>query len=572
VFRRSFLRKLVAALLVVAFPAFPQQQSRQQPQQNQQPTFFSETIEVRIINVDVVVTDKSGHPVTGLQQDDFELFENGKPQTISNFLEMTPADSPEPPPPGTPKPAEANAPRPPDTRARNVVVFLDTTTIHPFTRDRIFKPLEKFLRRAMRSGDHVMIVSWNPGLKVDLPFTNDVNDAAKTLDKLIGTTTQALMSRRDLDMTKTRIHDLPADYRLMNEIPPISEAIREADSYANKVSYEQAQRVEALKSVMASLRGIGGRTALVLFTDQLSLNPAMPVYDYIYGVKDQFAGGQSYEPTMAASRFNEPDLAARVADVANSSGITVYPVSASGLGIDLDSMSAEHSGDASSIAPAMVRTDSALMTMHEIASRTGGMALTHSNNFELAFNTLTQDMISYYSLGYHTEGARKDAVRDIAVKLKKKGYTVRSRSSFIERSLTSEMQDAVAANLLYPIAKNDLNVSMAAGGPAAPSTDHVVVPVVIKIPTTNLTLIPDGTDLVGQFSSYTAFMRRDGKVSTVKRTQHQLRFPADSLKRRKEITVKYDLTIDDKTEGVSVGIMDDTSHATGFATMPITKS
>jgi len=59
-------------------------------------------------------------------------------------------------------------------------------------------------------------------------------------------------------------------------------------------------------------------------------------------------------------------------------------------------------------------------------------------------------------------------------------------------------------------------------------------------------------------------------VSEVKRQQHQLRFPADSLKRRKEITVKYDLTIDDKTEGVSVGIMDDTSHVTGFATLPIT--
>jgi hypothetical protein len=201
------------------------------------------------------------------------------------------------------------------------------------------------------------------------------------------------------------------------------------------------------------------------------------------------------------------------------------------------------------------------------------MALTHSNNFDLAFNTLTQDMISYYSLGYHTEGERKDAVRSIAVKLKKKGYTVRSRASFIERSLTTEMQDAVAANLLYPIAKNDLNVSMAKGGPPATSADqHIVMPVVIRIPTSNLTLIPDGTDLVGQFSSYTAFMRRDGRVSDVKRTQHQLRFPADSLKRRKEITVKYDLTIDDKTDGVSVGIMDDASHVTGFATLAITQS
>ena len=560
------MRKL-AVLLLAALPAFPQQQ-----QQNQQPSFFGETIEVRVINVDVVVTDKQGRPVSGLKKEDFDLFENGKPVSITNFLEMTAADSPEPPPPGTPAQVPAtNTPPPPDTRARNVVVFLDTTTIHPFTRDRIFKPLEKFLRRATRAGDHVMIVSWNPGLKVEQQFTNDVAEATKTLEKLIGTTTQAIVAQRDLEMTERRIKDLPADYKLMGEIPPISAAIQEADSYADKISFEQAQRVEGIKSVLASLRGIGGRSAMVLFTDQLSVNPAMKIYDFIYRIKDQFLNGESFVPSHAAARFNDNGLATRIAEIANSSGVTVYPVSASGLGVDMASISAENRGEYNALTTADVtHSEDQMLALHEIAAQTGGMALTHSNNFDLAFNTLTQDMISYYSLGYHTEGERKDAVRSISVKLKKKGYNVRSRASFIERSLTTEMQDAVAANLLYPIAKNDLNVSMAKGGAPAPSADqHLVVPVVIRIPTNNLTLIPDGTDLVGQFSSYTAFMRRDGKVSEVKRTQHQLRFPADSLKRRKEITVKYDLTIDDKTEGVSVGIMDDTSHVTGFATLQI---
>ena len=558
------MRKLIVALLLITLPVFPQQQ------QPQQPTFFSETIEVRVINIDVVVTDKAGHPVTGLTKDDFALFENGKPQPISNFLEMRPENSPVPPPPGAPKPAEPAAP-PPDTRARNFVVFLDTTTIHPFTRDRIFTPLERFLHRVTRAGDHVMIVSWNPGLKVDLEFTNDVTAATKTLGRLIGTTTQALSTKFDLEMTERRISELPADYALAGQKADIAEAIREAEMYANKVQFQQSQRVEALKSVLASLRGIGGRNALVLFTDQLSTNPALPAFEFIERVKEQFANSGSYLGRVAAQRYTDTTLVKEIADVANSSGITLYPVSAGGLGIDMASISAENRGTYTASTSEMTHSDDALLAMHQIAAATGGKALTSSNNFDLAFDTMTQDMLSYYSLGYHTEGQRQDAVRSISVKLHKKGYSVRSRETFIERSLNSEMQDAVAANLLYPIAKNDLNVSMATGGDKAPSPDqHVVVPVVIRIPTSNLTLIPDGTDLVGQFSSYTAFMRRDGRVSEVKRQQHQLRFPADSLKRRKEITVKYDLTIDDKTEGVSVGIMDDTSHVTGFATLPIT--
>jgi hypothetical protein len=35
------------------------------------------------------------------------------------------------------------------------------------------------------------------------------------------------------------------------------------------------------------------------------------------------------------------------------------------------------------------------------------------------------------------------------------------------------------------------------------------------------------------------------------------------------LPLKYDLTIDDATNGVPVGIMDETSHATGFARMQI---
>ena len=153
---------------------------------------------------------------------------------------------------------------------------------------------------------------------------------------------------------------------------------------------------------------------------------------------------------------------------------------------------------------------------------------------------------------------------DIQVKLKKRGFNVRTRNQFVEKTVASEMGDAVAANLFYPIVKNEMNVTMTPGD-ATTSADKRVVPVVVKIPMSALTLVPQGTDLVGSFSTFTAFRRDDGAVSEINRQQHQLRFPAESLKRRKEVTLKLDLTIDPKTEGVSIGVMDDASHAAGFA-------
>src|SRR5688572_21745609 len=49
-----------------------------------------ETIEVRVTNIDVVVTDRKGNPVSGLTKDDFELFDNNKQQVITNFYEVRP--------------------------------------------------------------------------------------------------------------------------------------------------------------------------------------------------------------------------------------------------------------------------------------------------------------------------------------------------------------------------------------------------------------------------------------------------------------------------------------------------
>src|ERR1041385_713305 len=57
--------------------------------QKQQPPIpaIGASIEVSIVNVDVFVTDKQGQRVRGLTKDDFEIYENGKLQPISNFAE-----------------------------------------------------------------------------------------------------------------------------------------------------------------------------------------------------------------------------------------------------------------------------------------------------------------------------------------------------------------------------------------------------------------------------------------------------------------------------------------------------
>ena len=59
----------IAALSLAAIPGAAQD--------NPLPDLFSDVIDVRVVNVEVVVTDKKGNRIRGLQAKDFELRVDG---------------------------------------------------------------------------------------------------------------------------------------------------------------------------------------------------------------------------------------------------------------------------------------------------------------------------------------------------------------------------------------------------------------------------------------------------------------------------------------------------------------
>jgi hypothetical protein len=180
------------------------------------------------------------------------------------------------------------------------------------------------------------------------------------------------------------------------------------------------------------------------------------------------------------------------------------------------------------------------------------------------------DLTAYYSLGFRATGARQDAVRPLTVKLKNpRGLQVRMRPQYIEKSALTEMNDTVSANLFFPITRNDLGITIALAPPQPAPDNQIALPLDIKIPTSSLTLVPQGTDVIGHFAIFVGFVRGNGAVAKVTRHEHQVQFAADTLKRRKEVTVKTTLTIDSATDAISVGVMDDLSKQTGFATVKL---
>ena len=57
------------------------------PQQRQEEIFKpAYEVEVIVTNIDVVVTDKKGNRVSGLKPENFEIYEDGYLQKLTNFL------------------------------------------------------------------------------------------------------------------------------------------------------------------------------------------------------------------------------------------------------------------------------------------------------------------------------------------------------------------------------------------------------------------------------------------------------------------------------------------------------
>src|SRR5688572_29854532 len=182
--RRPFVNRTLVMILALATAAPLLAQRKPATPAEPQPQPLVEQIEVRIIDVDVVVQDRRGNFIPGLKKEDFEILENGVPKTVSNFYEvegnraknLTIADEV-----GGKVTAPAAAAAVPEEMKRRIIFYIDNLSLNPFNRNRVFQQMRSFLKSAMRPGDEAMIATYNRSMKVRVPFTRDIGQIESIL-------------------------------------------------------------------------------------------------------------------------------------------------------------------------------------------------------------------------------------------------------------------------------------------------------------------------------------------------------------------------------------------------------
>lgn len=416
-------------------PTAPQSPSASTTEHEVPATILKAT--TRLVLVDTIVTDRSGHPLTDLKATNFELTEDGVPQKVHFFSVHTPekVEAPENKP-ALPEGAFTNVPSAPANGDPPTVLLLDALNTPVNDQKYARQQMLKYLK-TLNPGARVAVYLLGTSLRMVQDFTTDPQVLQAALSK-VGAKSSPVVKDAAGDS------DFLAAAGIFKNGKVAQAALEdfENDTEATKTDYRVMTTLEALRAIARNVAGYPGRKNLVwvssAFPLAIGLDPGA-----------QTAPRHTQDgvtPAMVRTQIMARDYSREMRDTADqltNAQVAVYPVGAEGLtGSMFDDVFANgHNLDGSMMQgdefarAAAVRDDArqnAHQTMNHLAEATGGRAFYNLNDINNAIARSIADGSTYYTLGYYpSDNNWNGRFRKIEVKLlDSNGARVRARSGY----------------------------------------------------------------------------------------------------------------------------------------------
>ena len=443
-------------------------------------------IDVNLVQVDAVVTDAKGKPVTDLKVEDFELLQDGQPQKITGFdfinlaerrPTATPAVSVQP------RTRDTDVPPPPvmtslraDQIQRTIAIVVDDLALSSDSAGRVRDALKKWVDMEMLPGDLVAIVRTRSGMGSLQRFSTEKQTLRAAIDQI-----QYAPGRVGMQSFAPLQSQLPTD------------GVLDTSLFDDEVAQAYLTgSLTAIREVIRGLRDLPSRKSLILFTEDMR-------FTYLEGTA---------VPTRSLVARTSETYMRRVADEANRSSVVIHAVDPRGViftGLtaeDRDNVAADGNPQPEEAtvdvqaqaeaqnraqaerdkgppipaiaARAVQRADQLIASrdgMNELTRRTGGLFAPGTNDVGAALRLVVNDGDGYYVLGYQPDLTTFDvnqqsAFHNLKVRVKRPGLTVRSRSGFFGRPDTQNLSQPDARRneltkvLTSPFASDDVQVRL----------------------------------------------------------------------------------------------------------------
>lgn len=385
-------------------------------QQQQQPI----RVGTNLVRVDVYPT-RAGRIVEGLTAADFEVFEDGVPQTVETFEHVLPVRGPQAarPEPGSQR-EMANAVANP--RNRVFLIFLDGAFVDYDSSYRINEPLIRFVKDSIADDDLVGVMTPQMSAKnVTFARKTDVLEASLRETWHWGRLDRELdpeLDRRQIQygMCYPGAGDVGAKMAARSRERATLEALQDVVRYMASIRDERKaivtvssgwplyredpdlmrQRRDEAPVGVDKVR-VGPTGKLTLEDHRNSVN-AMP--------PNQCDADRAY-----LAQIDDDEFLREIIEDANRGNASFYMIDPSGL---RTSRAADRSG-----------------ALRTLADNTDGAAAVNSNDLDRLFTRIADDMSSYYLLGYYASNSKPDGrFRSVTVKVKQPGVAVRARKGY----------------------------------------------------------------------------------------------------------------------------------------------
>ncbi|HEX2163624.1 MAG TPA: VWA domain-containing protein, partial [Thermoanaerobaculia bacterium] len=525
---------------------------------------FVDTVDVRVVNVDVFVTDKKGNPVSGLDRDDFELVEDGRPVAITNFYAVEEgrprgglapgqiADLPLPPP-DAPQPIEI-----PEEQRLHLVVYVDNFNIRPANRNRVLDDVGYFLTTQLDRDDRVMLVTYDRTLNVRQAFTSDPRLIAGALDEVERVTGHAVAR----DDERRRILEQ------IEESRTVSAAASYARMHAESMDNDLRFTIGALKELIGTLAGLPGRKAILYVSDGV---PMVPGQDVFYAVDAQFAGQGASGILTDSMTYDASREFRELAAQANASRVSFYTLDAAGLRLD-SSFSAQNARPTASHL-----IDSTFNSNHQsplrfLADTTGGMAIVNTNNVLPALGRVARDFDTYYSLGFSPTHAANGRYHRVEVRVVgRRDLVVRHREGYRDKTIEARMTDGTVAALHFDSESNPLGARLRFTDTTRQEGRFYQVNVDVEVPIGELVLVPHGETHEARLRLFIAARDSEGDSSPVQQLTVPISIPNGEVEAARKQLYRYSvpLVMRPGAHRVAVGLRDELGGEEAFLTTTV---
>jgi VWFA-related protein len=450
------MRVRLLATLVLAFACVSGLFGQQQPST---PTFRAG---VDLVEVDVNVTDATGAPVSDLTAQDFEIFEDGRQQSIATlaFVDVGAKDLPR-----TALLAEPDVQSNTRGDGRTYVIAFDEVAPEHTLRARLF--LRRFIEQYFAPNDVGAVVLLGRGRARDTQdFTSNPRLLTEAIDRY-----QGGFGKEDAPVSlapPSAPSSLPREATSLPILLPSPTA---------DTSGTSRSRASALKALAEFMGGMGGRRKTLLY---VSTGISFDMFEIIgfRGGAMSLAMADVWSAMTAATRGN----------------VTIYAIDPMGLSPDgalADRATAFTSDERDE------RRD-ARTNLRTFAELTGGFAFTDQNNIDAAFTRIVRENSSYYVLGFNSTNPRRDTrFRNLDVRVKRAEVQIKARKGYIaappkeERTnarLSRDLAPAVASAIASPLRTADLPMRVTAV-PYKGSGRNADVLLVVDVDATRLPLV-----------------------------------------------------------------------------------